>query len=509
MKNILLFITCSFLLAFALGFSISEPTAQDPLLDNLDTSEAEEVKETPLKEDSKLAVQTQEETEDEENEGDRNLQAIKKSNEVAYLALISTASSKKDNVGFGVGILTTSFFGVLLSIFTQTPPIMAGAAFNQMQDAQLITQIDTAIPMKYFKTSQFYSYSRLDLEFFDRYKIRSDMFKSTKNKGTTYTGYTTLYPSGVVAENLIIEYIYVIIIVGILIAVHIALFIASGISSIKENHSEIWTFISSLRRGFEFSVYFYIILFTLPFTLLIIFNELFKFSLKTGLTAFSFIFSLLYLIFIIVVFLLPVLFAFTEMAEGDESEDDSFMKKLLKKLRVPFWAGIREDKIARLFFTVVFVKYFLLGFFLVILKERKVQLPIVILISILYLAYLGAIRPFKHLLQNIMAIFNAAMTLLVTLIFLGFLGNNSLNSKTLGSICGVLFTLSVVVTGVVGFAFQGFLLYKKLNFGGSSSVSGIRDNKTTENKMVNHQNVDSNANLKNDRDGIQNISEDN
>ena len=105
-----------------------------------------------------------------------------------------------------------------------------------------------------------------------------------------------------------------------------------------------------------------------------------------------------------------------------------------------------------------------------------------------YLAYLAIVRPFKYLIQNIAVIINQTVTVLVTFMFIGFMGDNASEKSGLAKACASLFSISIVLTTLVGFTFQGYLLHTKLSNPELQKISAIKDAKETENKLSRSEN---------------------
>ena len=404
--------------------------------------------------------------------------------EQLYNIRLQTLSEEKDIVGVGVTTLIVSAFGIMLSMYTQTTPVIAGFAYSQMQTAQVLTLVDAFLPDEYHQFSQAMSYSKLDFEFMDTTDIRMDLRRKGYINGIPFTGYTYVVPTRLPAGSFFVNYVYLWMFVGLLLIVHIGLIIVTCIPAVKQSDHGAWDFVRAIRKSFEFSVYFYLMVFTLPFSFILTLNEFSAEYWETDLLTFSFFVSVFFFTLLILIGLLPVLFLFSKnlgLGEEDE-EENAWWKTFLKSIRAPFWNGIRDDKIARLFYTVVWAKYFIFAMFLILSDKPKVQIAFIIIASVLYFAYLVIVRPFNYLIQNIAAIANQGVTVFVTFLFIGFTGDSPSDehglAKTIGSFLGV----SIVLTAALGFLFQGYLLHVKVSRG-VMTTSTIKDTKETENRL--------------------------
>jgi len=409
----------------------------------------------------------------ESNTSVRDLQVRTFTKAQLYNIHLLSVSEEKDITGVGVATLIISTFGIILSMYTKTTPVIVGFAYGQMQTAQLLTLVDAYLPDEYHQFSQAMSYSKLDFEFMDTTNIRMNLREKGYINGVPFTGHTYVVPTRLPAGSFFVNYVYLWMLVGILLLFHIGLIITTNIPAFRKSSHGVCDFIRAIRRSFEFSVYFYLILFTLPFTFVLTLNEIPEKYFETGLLTLSFFVSLIFLIFLIIVGLLPILFIFSQKIglSDEEEEEDSWWQTLLKKLRAPLWNGIRENKIARLFYTVVFAKFFIFALFLILSDKKEVQLSFIIITSILYLAYLAVVRPFNYSIQNVMAIGNQSVTTLASFMFIGFMKDDATGESGLAKAIGSILGISIVITATVGFVFQGYLLHLKVVNSGMSNAS--------------------------------------
>ncbi|CAI2363026.1 unnamed protein product [Moneuplotes crassus] len=398
----------------------------------------------------------------------RSLQTARYSKEQLYHIGLRSVGSENDVTGVGVFILVSSAFNILLSCFTQTAPVLLGVAFDQMATANIMSLIDSFLPVQYHEFVQALSYSKLDFEFMDPTDIRMSIRRRGYINGVPFTGHTYLVPIRIPAGSATTNYIFMWMLVGVLLIVHTILIIVTCLPVVKNSDHEIWKFVKKIRSAFEFYIYFYLIVFTIPYSTITSINEVAEEYWETTLLTASFFLSIFYIIALVVIGSLPILFTFSEKLgiEDEELAHDKNWKVLLKRLRAPYWVGIREDHIARLFYTILFMKYFVLALFLVLSEKKGVQLAFFIVTDILFFAYLIIVRPFRHLLQNIVAIGNAGFSLFVAFLFIGFMKDDASGEKGLAIACSVFFGFSMLATGLAGLFFQGYLLYKKVSWDG-------------------------------------------
>lgn len=167
------------------------------------------------------------------------------------------------------------------------------------------------------------------------------------------------------------------------------------------------------KRAFEFGVYFYFLIFASLFVFILTLNDIAAANFKTGLNVFSFILSIFVLIFFVLLMIAPILFLIkkrlTKSIEDDqeketeerEEQEEPRQRTFLEKIWRNYTNGLRKNIFARLFYSCLLFKHICYAIIFVLVSGKEAQLALFISATFFYLLYIILVRPFEHLVQNI------------------------------------------------------------------------------------------------------------
>jgi hypothetical protein len=184
------------------------------------------------------------------------------------------------------------------------------------------------------------------------------------------------------------------------------------------------------------------------------------------LNGFSFFVSLLMLIFLLAVMLFPVMMVILESKASKVSADTQDEvtteedKTAVAKLWGNYQYGLRKAVPAQLFYTTMQLKYFMYAIIFILIDGKEAQISLFIILTFVYCGYYVIVRPFDYTIQNVTFILNEFFILLIAFLFCGFLEDGDPN-EDLATVIVVLFTINIVMSFVLGFAFQVYLLILK------------------------------------------------
>ena len=346
-------------------------------------------------------------------------------------------------------------------------PIITGSAFTQTQVAQIFSLFNMNRPNDYDEFSQSFSVTKLDLKFLDGIELQSSLKDETR-RNLVSTGYKDLSNVRIDTGSFLVNYIYWFVVVLLLAIFHGIIILLTKLKCIKEREesSKIKKTLKAIRKAFEFSVYFYIVMAASLFVWLIIINEIASGNFDTGLNGFSFFVSLFMLIFLFAVMLFPVLMVMLESRASKVSADtqDEVTAEEEKSVIAKLWAnyqyGLRKVVPAQLFYTTMQLKYFLYAIIFILIDGKEAQISLFIILTFVYCGYYVIVMPFNYTIQNVVVISNECFILLIAFLFCGFLEDGD-PDEDLATVIIVLFTINIVISFVLGFVFQIYLVTLK------------------------------------------------
>jgi hypothetical protein len=179
-------------------------------------------------------------------------------------------------------------------------------------------------------------------------------------------GYIDLSNIRLDTGSFIANYMYWFIVVLSLAIFHGVIILVTKLKFIKEKdeESKIKRTLMSIRKSYEFGVYFYIIMATSLFIWLCVVNEVAACRFDTILNIFSYFVSLIVLIFLFALMLFPVLMLALEFRANkkgtgtQDGEIDEKVKTIIDKIWTHYRYGLRKTIPSQLFYTTTQFKYF-------------------------------------------------------------------------------------------------------------------------------------------------------
>ena len=216
------------------------------------------------------------------------------------------------------------------------------------------------------------------------------------------------------------------------------------------------------KRTFEFGVYFYFLVFASLFVFILTLNDIAMANFKTGLNGFSFILSIFVLIFFVVLMITPILLVIKmkgykskeEEPETKPDELENFKERtFLEKIWRNYTNGLRRNIFARLFYTFLLFKQLCYAIIFVFVTGKEAQLSLFIIATFFYLMYIIIVRPFEHLVQNIISLINEFIVLLCAFLMIAFLDDGEQKTGFATAII-VLFSITIIGSFVISIIFQ-------------------------------------------------------
>lgn len=201
------------------------------------------------------------------------------------------------------------------------------------------------------------------------------------------------------------------------------------------------------------------------FIWLCVMNEIASGNFDTTLNGFSYIISLFALVLLVLQMLFPILMVYIERRRKVDEEDQVMEKTdeektILAKIIANYQFGFKKTILAQLFFTALQFKYFCCSIIFILIEDKNVQISLFIIMISAYCIYYVIARPFNYLIENIALIFNEFFLLFISFMFLGFLEDGDQNEGLATTII-VLFTIDIIISFIVGFGFQIYLLTRR------------------------------------------------
>ena len=342
-------------------------------------------------------------------------------------------------VGVGASVAVGTVTVSSVSVVGGSASASAGVGISQCQAAQFMCLFNMDIPDEYIEYWKSLSSTQLNFEFVDTIGITDFMEDEYTGRNLASKGYKNLSNIGLNHASFLITFMFFFIFLLLIIMLHLfIIWLDRKIS--KGSDSE--NCLKKLRGYLEYGVYFYIIVFASPFMFLVSLNEIAAFETSTGFRAFSFVFSLLSFLILIVVALLPVI--------------SMWMKKREKN----FFSGLKESWKAKIFYTIVMVKFLVFSMIFILLDFKEIQLSSFLLVLIISCTYLVKIKPFVIPISNTMVIMNEGMLLLVGLLMISFL-DSALSHSIQAKIIIYALSANIIICFCLAIISQLYSLCKK------------------------------------------------
>lgn len=363
----------------------------------------------------------------------------------------------------GTSVAAAAAGAVAVSAVTATAPMVVGSAIGQTQAAQIMCLFNTNLTDSYIEYCQSYSVTKLDFEFMDFIGAREGLADETERR-LQATGYTNLSNIRLGNGSFLVNYIYWIILIPILILIHIIVWVIAN--SMKESEGKMGRCMRATKRAFEFAVYFYLLVFSSSFLFLVTVNEIAGGNLDTGVTSISFFMSLIVITVLFTMMAFPVLMALKERsspaAVSVEGMEAHASRNFIQKIWANYKSGFKDTLLARIFYTVLLGKFFLYSLNFIFVDSGVAQIILFLIITGGFAGYLAVARPFKYLIQNILFIVNELVLVFIGFLMFGFVDNDD-PSEGLADFIMLVFTVDILASFAVGFAFQAYLLGLKMN----------------------------------------------
>ena len=218
-----------------------------------------------------------------------------------YLTREVTATSP---AGVGAPVAAATVASVGASFATGSSPVVAGLGISQCQSIQALSMFNMNTPDNYVSYSQGYEVTKLNFKFVNGIGLQDSMLKGTRRNLST--GYKSLSNIGFSSGNFFVNYIYFFLVLLILIIVHLIVSLMLLCFNKKDNQSKWKRWLSWTKRGFEFGWYLNLFFFASLFIFILALNDMAGKDTSTGLNIFSFILSIIFFIFMIVLTIFPL-----------------------------------------------------------------------------------------------------------------------------------------------------------------------------------------------------------
>jgi ABC-type multidrug transport system fused ATPase/permease subunit len=146
----------------------------------------------------------------------------------------------------------------------------------------------------------------------------------------------------------------------------------------------------------------------------------------------------------------------TKVEELDMPKHRTFFEKIWRN----YINGFRRNILARLFYTFLLFKQLCYAIIFVFVTGKEAQLSLFIIATFFYLLYIIIVRPFEHLVQNIISLVNEFIVLLCAFLMIAFLDDGEQKTGFATAII-VLFSITIIGSFVISIIFQIYQLCQR------------------------------------------------
>lgn len=222
----------------------------------------------------------------------------------------------------------------------------------------------------------------------------------------------------------------------------------------------------TLKGFFEYTAYINLILYASLMMLILSWNEIIGTNFKTGFNGFSYFFSWIFFLFLLLVTAVPAILlrlkpVTNKIVNGPVTEEIIPENvSFLEKLKLTLTSSVKNTKYGSIYNTVFMSRRVLVAFVLVTFTAKEAQLVLYLFINILYTVYLCLVKPFNHMIHNIVAIINEAILLLCGFMMFAFFADGSQNTDVSTAII-VFFIIEIIVVLVLsGISYELYMVWK-------------------------------------------------
>jgi hypothetical protein len=149
------------------------------------------------------------------------------------------------------------------------------------------------------------------------------------------------------------------------------------------------------------------------------------------------------------------------VAENRDEEKNEEDKTFIGKIWAHYQYGLKKSIPAKLFHTIMQFKFFWYSIIFILIDGKNAQISLFIILTFTYCCYYVIVRPFNYFIQNVVAIVNECLVLLIAFLFLGFLENGNPDYDLAYTII-VLFSMDIIACFILGLGFQFYMIKMKL-----------------------------------------------
>lgn len=328
---------------------------------------------------------------------------------------------------------------------------------------QILVIINMNVPDDYITYSRHFEITQLNFDFLDFIKAQDSIEGETRRH--LQAGFKPLRNLNFNNGNFMDEYIYLFMLLLVIGLFHAVFRLLIRNRKFKED-TYTKRIVDFFKNILEFKLYIYLIFYTSLMTMTICWNQILGTDFSTVVNGIGYIIAIIWVIGIILLTALPtylarVLAGSNKVVNGAVTEETLIENpKFIDIMRSSFVYGLKNTKASAYYYAMFLTRRILLAIVIVsFINLPEAQLIFFLLINIAYTGYLAFVRPFEHLVHNVLALINELVIIAVGLIFFAFITDGDENTDASTVIIVILIIDQAIVCLLGGLIYELYLIW--------------------------------------------------